>query len=291
MGNKAHSNIIYNINNAALKRNTVPIYNPYLQAGQRGAFSKAPFNGGCEGPLRSRPNIPVGTPSHLLRLHRGLRGAGKEPSPPEHGTSEPPGSLQLPGEDRASPTKWQGVAKWVCLVQQEVSFTGRSHFHWKCSVCAPQHVGYSHQHHLECRPEPSTSHRTPHRQEPLRFNHAQTRCCHGSRNPKWPLNQLEESQGSPPAFPESAHGCRAGAKVIISCPGRLSRSSGGCLQEGCHIHLCFYRAGSRWRGERCDRAQQWPKYMRMVAALSEVQDRICFWRQSGERREKKSCFS
>lgn len=200
MGNKAHSNIIYNINNTALRSNTVPIYNPYLQPGQRGAFSKAPFNGGCEGPLRSRPNTPVGTPTHLLCLHRGLRGAGKEPSPPEHGTSERPGSLQLPGEGRASPTKRQGVAKWVCLVQQEVSFTGRSHFHRKRTVCAPQHVGYSHQQHLERRPEPGTSRRTPHRQEPLRFNHAQTGCCHGSRNPKRPLNQLEESQRSPLLF-------------------------------------------------------------------------------------------
>lgn len=196
----------------------------------------------------------------------------------------------FPAAPRGRQSQPHKIAKWVCLVQQEVSFTGRSHFHRKRTVCAPQHVGYSHQQHLERRPEPGTSHRTPHRQEPLRFNPAQTGCCHGSRNPKRPLNQLQESQGSPPAFPESAHGCRAGAKVMISCPGRLSCSSGGCLQEGCHIHLCFYRAGSRWRGARCDRAQQWPKYMWMVAALSEVQDRICFWKQRGERRGKKSCF-
>lgn len=144
--------------------------------------------------------MPVGTPSRLLHLHRGLRGAEREPSPPEPGTGERPRPLQLPGEDRAGSAKRQWVAKWVCLVQRGVSFTGRSHFHWKCSAWAPQQVGYSHQHHPECRPEPSTGCRTPCRQELLRFNHAWTSSCHGTRNPKRPLNQLEESQGSPLPF-------------------------------------------------------------------------------------------
>lgn len=49
MGNKAHSNIIYNINNTALRSNTVPIYNPYLHQDNAEHFLRLLLTGDAKG--------------------------------------------------------------------------------------------------------------------------------------------------------------------------------------------------------------------------------------------------